>query len=296
MIKKLAPLSPKKIGNTRPSSSRWWFFTSFDDVHSGIEGPNFLICEILGIAFDCDYICQREICPDSQKEHWQGVVRFSVKKRFDTLTKLQPTWHWEKVKNVRKAKAYCCKDETRKDGTLPFGTLDFDMPLKTITTFRDWQQKLWLELANPTDDRCVKWYWESVGNVGKTAFARYMVIKHKAYYVCGSASDMKNGLCNYYIKNQCFPKIVFLDIPRNSLGCSYKGIEQVKNGIFFNTKYEGMMIVFNPPHVVVFANDMPNEDAMSADRWDIVEISGAFQRDGEDEAQVQQVGPDTDSD
>lgn len=267
----MSPLSLKKVGNTRPSSSLWWLFTSFDK-ESEIDKHEFMDLAAKLSKMDCTYIVQREICPETLQEHWQGLIRFRKKQRFKSVHAMEPTWHWEKCKNINRSKAYCSKEDTRKPGRQTWATMDFDEPLRTLTTLRDWQQELYEKVLDSTDDRTVNWYWESVGNVGKSAFARYMVIKHKAYYVCGSASDMKNGLCNYYIKNQCFPKIVFLDIPRDSMGCSYKGIEQLKNGIFYNTKYEGMMIVFNPPHVVVFANGEPDDTRLSKDRWNIVEI------------------------
>jgi len=38
-------------------------------------------------------------------------------------------------------------------------------------------------------------------------------------------------------------------------------------------KYETGIAAFNPPHIVIFANDEPvHIDAISADRWKIYEI------------------------
>ena len=47
---------------------------------------------------------------------------------------------------------------------------------------------------------------------------------------------------------------------------SYQAIEEVKNGILFNNKYEAKMVVFNNPHVVVFSNFEPDYKALSSDR------------------------------
>jgi hypothetical protein len=49
-------------------------------------------------------------------------------------------------------------------------------------------------------------------------------------------------------------------------------MENVKDGLFFSTKYESGMVRYNPPHVIVFANVPPDVTKMSADRWVIKEI------------------------
>ena len=253
----------KRVGNSRPSSSRWFCFTMFN---YSLE----IIIWLQGI--DGGYVFQEEICPDTGKEHLQGVVRFNSKKRLKTINKEYPNMHWEVCKNNKKAIAYCSKADTRKPNSTVLANIGYPETLVTITTLRPWQEKLKLLLEGPRNDRTINWYWETTGNVGKTSFARYLAIKHGAFYICGSAKDMKCGLTTFSQKQNSFPKIVILDIPRDCVGCSYKGLEQIKNGIFFSTKYESGMVVFNPPHIVVFANEEPDIDRMSKDRWNVVEI------------------------
>lgn len=53
---------------------------------------------------------------------------------------------------------------------------------------------------------------------------------------------------------------------------SYEALEAIKDGIFFSTKYESGMVVFDSPHVVVFANFPPDRTQLSADRWRITNI------------------------
>ena len=142
---KSAPVAPKKVGNTLPSSSLWWVFTSFEVSDCSELQLGDYLC-------GSQYLCQIEICPETKREHYQGVVRFVHKKRLKQLKKEQPKWHWEKCKNIKQSKAYCSKDETRKPGTKPFGNLDFDEPLRTLTTLRKWQQKLFEKLQKRTDD------------------------------------------------------------------------------------------------------------------------------------------------
>jgi len=146
-------------------------------------------------------------------------------------------------------------------------------PLLLIESLRPWQQTLFDKLKKDPDDRTIHWYYDHVGNVGKTSFAKLMCAKHGAMYICGKASDMKYGIVSFHEKNNHYPEVLILDIPRQSFGrTSYKGLEEIKNGIFFSTKYECGMHIFNPPHLVVFANEEPDYEMMSEDRWNVVEI------------------------
>ena len=86
----------------------------------------------------------------------------------------------------------------------------------------------------------------------------------------GKAGDMKNGIVQY----GNIPKVVLINMPRSSGGfISYSGIEQIKDMFFFSGKYEGGMICGKCPHVVIFANEPPDEGMMSMDRWVITAIS-----------------------
>jgi hypothetical protein len=48
-----------------------------------------------------------------------------------------------------------------------------------------------------------------------------------------------------------FPDPIIYDVPRTAENfVNYGVLEQVKNGLFFSSKYESEMAVFNPPHVI----------------------------------------------
>ena len=69
------------------------------------------------------------------------------------------------------------------------------------------------------------------------------------------------------------PEIILLDIPRASKDfINYGAIEQLKNGCLYSGKYEGGDCIFPHPHVICFANEEPDKDMMSKDRWDIIKI------------------------
>jgi len=74
---------------------------------------------------------------------------------------------------------------------------------------------------------------------------------------------------------------MIMDIPRtNENYIPYKFIEQLQSGLLYSGKYEGGDCVFNPPHVMCFANFMPVFCAMSNDRWRVSELVQDWNPDG----------------
>lgn len=69
-------------------------------------------------------------------------------------------------------------------------------------------------------------------------------------------------------------KIVIFDLPRCTLNrVNYAAIEDLKNGHIVNFKYETGSKIFNPPHVIIFANEPPEDlRLLSNDRWVIEKL------------------------
>lgn len=135
----------------------------------------------------------------------------------------------------------------------------------------EWQQDILDIISGEVDDRKIYWYWEAEGNAGKTSLAKHICLTdEQAIYVCGSANHIKYAVAN--CKEP--PRIVLWDIPRNGK-VDYGAVEQIKNGIFFSTKYESDMYLFDPPHIICFSNREPVMHAVSLDRWNIVEIGAS---------------------
>lgn len=127
-----------------------------------------------------------------------------------------------------------------------------------------WQQELMDTLNGPAHSRSIIWIYDMQGNKGKSYFARNF--KERNYYVTGGkAADIYYGYE--------YEPVVFFDLARMKQEIvQYDVMEQFKNGQFYSTKYECKLVRFNVPHVVVFANFRPNQEMLSADRWDIREI------------------------
>jgi len=206
---------------------------------------------------------------ESGTPHLQCYISLKKKDRFSTLQNKYECFKrasFRKCRNEEALEEYC-----EKDGEVIF-KYGYPTPIKIIDNLYDWQLKIENLCKGEPDPRKIHWYWEPIGNVGKSAFVKYMVVKYKALFCDGGKkSDIINLVFNNDM-DRC--RIVIWDIPRASLGnISYTSLEAIKNGLVCNTKYETGTKVFNPPHIIVFANSPPVEkDKLSADRWDITEI------------------------
>lgn len=203
--------------------------------------------------------------------HIQGYVELDKKTRpFTAFPFLPRQIHWKAARGSREENyRYCSKDGD-------FICKGFPKPIETIMDLRPWQQDIVDILNGDVDDRKIYWYWESVGNIGKSALVKYLHVRLGAL-VCMSG---KEGDILYHVMQSDIetkdPGIVVYDIPRSHQGhVSYAALEQIKNGMIFSPKYESGCKCFNPPHIVIFANFPPSfPDRMSADRWVIRELTG----------------------
>lgn len=205
---------------------------------------------------------------ESGTPHLQGYIEFKKKARpmghFDIKT-----IHWEKCKGSKEDNiAYCSKE-----GEVVYSlNCAIKKPIKTITNLYPWQKEIENLIFTEPDDRSVYWFYDKTGNIGKSAFIKYCAVKHKALFCCGGKmSDIMNLVFN---QNMDDCNCVMFDIPRANEGCvSYTALESIKNGMVCNTKYETGVKLFNPPHLICFANFRPNDESkLSADRWKITNL------------------------
>lgn len=60
---------------------------------------------------------QEEVCPTTERKHYQGWLRTKRQVRFSQLRKILPSVHLEIAKNFKALQAYCKKTDTAVDGT-----------------------------------------------------------------------------------------------------------------------------------------------------------------------------------
>jgi len=256
----LDPPSNLKIKQISPAL-RWCFtFNNYtDEDYSSI---------VLILRANCSkWIIGKEVGEEGTP-HLQGFLRFKKKQRPLGVFKFTSNIHWEKTKgNDDENISYCSKEGNFEGYGIP-------KPIKIINPDYFWEQEILKIIETEPDDRTIYWYWSKKGNVGKTAFCKYLTVKHGAIALSGKGADVRNGIVEYSKSKGETPHLVLFPIPRsyNSDYLSYESIENIKDMYFYSGKYEGGMICGNSPHLFIFANDEPNYDKLSEDRWRVVEI------------------------
>lgn len=255
-------------GNTKPRPENpctKWFFTlnnhTDDEVFQLIE---FCKNRTKNYAF-------QEERGESGTPHLQGCFQLKSKCRLEGVKKLLPRAHWEHTK-LQKASEWYCLDITKRDGR-EWTNLVRPKPLKLITNLYDWQKNLIKKLEEEPNDRTVIWITDPIGGNGKSQLAKYIIANYKAIIVGGRAEDMFNGINNYEEDKKEYPEIVLIMLARDSKKVCYEGLEMIKDGLFYNSKFKGKQHIFNSPHIVVFANNSPNYGRLTADRWDEIKLS-----------------------
>lgn len=256
-------------GNTklpRVIPSRYWCFTYFFKNISEME-----TLETLFKKEKIEYYFGVESCPTTGKDHLQGFINSKNKIRPLEKFKIKEI-HWEKTKgNKEQNLAYCSKEgKIYTNMKLREAVVD---PLEGLK-LHSWQEEILEIIKKKPDRRKIYWYWESTGNAGKSLFTTHLCLKHDALAVIGKAADVKFAFVELFKKRDI--PIVIWDIPRcieNVDYISYTAIEEIKCGRVFSTKFESGMVIFNTPHIFIFANKPPNIEKMSKDRWVIKNIN-----------------------
>lgn len=262
------PASPsiESVKSKRISASRRWCFTLNNYTEKDMVA---LVEKFKG--FDLHYIVGKEVCPSTGTPHLQGYIESKGKLCFRPMEKFMTTKvHWEKCKGSRDENVkYCSKDgDYITNMKVPRPIAD---PLKGVE-LHDWQKEIIDLIKTTPDPRHIYWYWERNGNVGKTALCKHICMNYNAIMLSGKASDIKYGIINYIADNKEVDVAIFHYVRSNEEYVSYDALESVKDGIFYSSKYESKMCIFNSPHIIVFANFAPNYDAISLDRWIVTEL------------------------
>lgn len=252
------------LKTTRNRGKLWFFtFNNYKDNDIDTLKQKFTSAE--------KYIFQEEE-GENKTKHLQGCVKFKNAISFNSMKKIHQSIHWEKCRDWDAAVMYCSKEKTRAGKRYSKG-IHFPEEIKDpITIPYPWQQKIIDLLKTEPDDRTIFWIWEKVGKTGKTSLVKHLLLKNQdIYLVAGKNRDIFYGIHQFLENNNL--RAVIMDLPRTMEGrVPYSAIEQLKNGLFFNTKYESKMCIFNSPHVIIFANFLPDTYQLSLDRWKILEI------------------------
>lgn len=216
--------------------------------------------------------------------HLQGYIEFKSQKALNALKKINNRVHWESAMSGRIENIiYCSKDGDVVYNAWPLWNRNLQILENEYRdiVWRPFQRFILNTLEEEPDHRKIYWVYEHKGNVGKSFLTRYLCLKDN-YLICdGNVRDTACMIKEWYEKNPHKElKGILMDIPRCEIfNVRYDLIEKVKNGIMFSGKYQSGQIILPRLHIICFANDPPNVEELSIDRWKIYEIQEDFDVD-----------------
>lgn len=207
--------------------------------------------------------------------HLQGYLEFHTKNR--PLNMFPSGMKWIKARgNKDQNFKYCSKECYTEDMTFSIGFKKI-LKVKIITELYPFQQEILDMLLGPVNEGKIIWIYDPVGQLGKTEMVRYLNVKYGIPFTYGGkANDIINLVFNqkdYLIREDRAVMIYNFCRSTENDKISYKSMEQISDGCISNNKFETGCFVCNKPHVIVFANCLPIEEALTQSRWIIKTIN-----------------------
>lgn len=217
--------------------------------------------------------------------HWQGRISLMKKKRKSELLRLLyehdmllANAHWSPCSNYNMGNMlYVMKIDSKIDG--PWTDKDekpipIPKQIKMIESLYPYQQEIIDRSKYMWNCRKINVLYDSEGCKGKTTLATYCAVNK-----IGKKLPCLNDYRDLMQCIMCMPiqKLYFIDMPRainkNKLAEFYAGIEDIKNGFCFDTRYKYTELYFDAPEIWIFTNKLPEYHLLSIDRWIIWTIS-----------------------
>lgn len=203
-------------------------------------------------------------------KHYQGRFSLKLKARITGVIKLfGNAFHFSITSNEnRDNNFYVTKEEGRIDG--PWSNEDekiiipFHLKNKTLWP---WQQKI----ANDCKElyeRIINVIVDTEGKIGKSILSSWIMANKLGMCLppLNHYKDLMQFVCSTDIS-----RLYIIDMPRGhnqkELNSFWGGIETLKNGQAFDTRYKGRYKIFDPPSIWVFMNTEPDKELLTKDRW-----------------------------
>lgn len=216
-------------------------------------------------------------------QHLQCRIRFSgdnsnkaEKERvFNQVKGYLPTAHVE----------YCSDDWSYECKSGRFITSDEEFPGSKVRSCRfgtmNRLQKQAVRALRGQNDREVMVWYDPRGNIGKSWLVRHLVETRQACYVPPTIDTIK-GIMQFTCSAWDGQGIIIIDIPRSFKWSEqlYVGLESIKDGFLYDTRYSAKMKDVWGVKLLVLCNVKPKLDKLSADRWAIYEATRFLDDDG----------------
>lgn len=248
---------PEEVGNSVSTSFPVNQLYKYDFVIN-----NYSEIEKSQLSQSLSLICKKAVfgleVGESGTPHIQGYISLKKKMRITELHKIQGLSRasFRKVRNENALIEYCQKENC-------YFKLGFKKDIKIITMLRPWQVAVELSCSGIPEERTINWVYDPVTSNGKTVFTKYMVVKHKAiFFTCGTRKDIS---CQLALEEKGGRDlndnmIILFNFGFEEDEIDYKAFESLKDGLLSSSKYKSTGLIFNTPHIWIFANKLPDEN------------------------------------
>lgn len=223
---------------------------------------------------------QLEQGEESGYRHYQCRISLKVKQRLSAFVKTIPEefseCHVSVTSNPNKTNNfYILKRDSRLEG--PWQDIDRYIPQWLLGTpeWYDWQQSvldrtIYNKNTNTREVNCII---DLIGNNGKSFLGLWLAARGLASRIpfMNDTKDIARMIMDK-------PKVgtYFVDLPRATnkkyMDNFIAAMEELKNGYAYDDRYHFKEEFFEPPHVWIFTNKVPDTTLLSKDRWNFYEI------------------------
>lgn len=214
-------------------------------------------------------------------KHYQGIVSLSIRRRLQELIKYSNKFetlsgiHYSPstTRNINDW-SYAEKVQTRIDGPWKHTDKPIYIPkqIRDIDKFREWQASL-LEIIKKYNNRNIILVYDPMGNSGKSTFSLYCLCMKLGKLIPSVNNYKEFCQITYGLPDS---KLYIIDFPRAlpkwKLREFYSGIETLKNGYLFDTRYNFRSRLIDSPQIIIFTNKLPKKNFLSIDRYEIYTI------------------------
>ena len=226
--------------------------------------------------------------------HFQGRMSLFKKKRPGELKKLimdkhddLESMHFSPSSNNSLATGECfyvVKSDTRLEG--PWSDVTERVSAYIPRQYRGLLEKAWpwqkavLESRHDFDTRTVNYLFDPAGNNGKSTTASLAELHYDALALplTYDPKQLLESACDILMgKEQRVPGLCFIDLPRGidprKVGAFLIACEEIKKGKVCDMRHRYKEWWFDSPQIWVFANWLPDLNALSVDRWKLWTIT-----------------------
>jgi len=224
-------------------------------------------------------IIHPNIKPVKSKIHWTRSLLYHYKESVP-FTNIPKPADENEIKEIWKndtltdALLNTCTSLKNVGGVIAaFNCKPSDYGMEPAVDWRPWQKELIEETEKAPDPRSLIWYYDPIGEEGKSFISKHMgqfkgafvSTKANTYHVATAIDEFlkSNGQNSILV-------VVFNFTRQQEKGAKiYQALEELKDGMITSEKYKGRTMFFNNPHVICMANYLPDPDTVTKDRWDI---------------------------